>query len=72
MMRMSLRVTAVVGVLIVFLILVRPHKHLPAVLPGSENSSDSDDAWPSQEDKIVVLPKMTGEDTDWPSPDLPE
>jgi hypothetical protein len=73
-MKVSLRVAAVTGILIVLLSLRQAFKqeHAPTVPPSGATLSDGSDGWPSPEDKVVVVPKMTGEDTDWLSPDLPE
>lgn len=71
-MRTSLHVVAVAGVLALLLMLLQSHKNNSATLSSSENLSYSEGSWPSEEDKIVVVPKVTGEDTDWLSPDLPE
>lgn len=72
-MRVGLRVAAAGGVLIILLVLLHSYKR-QQVAPAlhQETSTDSDDGWPSYQDKVVVVPKLIREDTDWLGPDLPE
>jgi hypothetical protein len=72
MMRTYLGIAAVAGILILILEFLQHHKLVSEVLSSGANFVESDDDGPFEEDKIVVVPKMTGEDTDWLSPDLPE
>lgn len=67
-------VTSLLTVLILFQCTYRTN-HISSLSLSSGTSTsgdDGDDDWPPPRDKVVVVPKMSYEDTDWLGPDLPE
>jgi hypothetical protein len=72
--RLSFRITVVTGAVLLFLLLQQSYTRFRTSSPLHENtvSTAEDGVWPVSEDKVVVVPRTTGEDTDWVAADLPE
>jgi hypothetical protein len=74
--KVLLRTAAVTSLLTVLILFRRTYnpEHIPilSLSSGDSTGGDDGDGWPPPRDKVVVVPKMSYEDTDWLGPDLPE
>ena len=68
-----LAVTSLLTVLVLFRLTYKTTHFLsPSPFTGTSSDESDGDGWPPPADKVVVVPKMSYEDTDWLGPDLPE